>query len=277
MIFKKRGIMYDCHIHCEHSHDSVASIDEMVNKAVEKGMKYVAFTDHFDKDYLYDNSMDAGIRQLDLDRHIIELVQAKDKYKGIIDIAIGLECGFSPASRLDTAKILQEVPVDIVLNSVHTIGGIDCYYKEFYIGLTQRQAFEKYLLAVLASIDPGYDYNVIAHLGYVSRRAPFDDRSLNYSDYTDLLDEILKRIIARDVSLELNSHTEELGIPFLPYISVVDRYIQLGGEQFTFGSDSHRTNRLGEKYSEVSKYLQSKGIRYINSYMEKVCRKHILS
>lgn len=274
---KKRGIMYDCHIHCEHSHDSVASIDEVVAIAVAKGMKYIASTDHFDRDYLYDNSMDAGIRQLDMEIHVRELMHVREKYNGIIDIAIGLECGFSPASRLDYGRLLQTVPVDIVLNSVHTVGGIDCYYEEFYIGLSQSQAYEKYLIAVLDSIDPGYDYNVIAHLGYVCRRAPFGDRSMNYSDYGDLLDEILKRIIVRDVSLELNTHTGDLGVPFLPYTSIIDRYIQLGGEQFTFGSDSHKTNRIGENYNEVSKYLQSKGVRYVNSYMEKVCRKHILS
>ena len=268
--------MYDCHVHCEHSHDSVTPIDDVIATAIAQGMKYIAFTDHFDRDYLYDNSMDAGIRQLDIEKHVRELMQAREKYNGIIEIAIGLECGFSPSSRLDYTKILQSVHVDIVLNSVHTIGGIDCYYKEFYTGLSQSQAYEKYLLAVLDSIDPGYDYNVIAHLGYVCRRAPFPDRSMNHLDYSDLIDEILKRIIARDVSIEINTHTGDLGVDFLPYTSIVNRYIQLGGEQFTFGSDSHKTNRLGEKYSEVSKYLQSQGIRYVNSYMEKVCRKHIL-
>ena len=268
--------MYDCHMHCEHSHDSRTPVDDVVNIAIKNGMKYIAFTDHFDRDYLYDNSMDAKVRQLDMENHVNRILDIKKKYSGIIDIALGLECGYSASSKQDYCEILQSIPVDIVLNSVHTIDGIDCYYKEYYEGIDKTQAYEKYLKEVLASVDVDYDYNVISHLGYVCRRAPFEDKVMSYGDYTDIMDEILLAMLRRDVSLELNTHTKGLDVPFLPYTSIIDRYIQLGGEQFTFGSDSHMTNRIGEKYDDVKRYLQSKGIKYINSYMAKVCRKHLL-
>ena len=268
--------MYDCHMHCEHSHDSKTPIEEVVKIAISKGMKYVAFTDHFDRDYLYDNSMDSNIRQLDLQNHVASIMSLKEKYRKKIDVAIGLECGYSEASSNDYFQILPTIQTDIVLNSVHTIGGIDCYYKEYYEQLSKHQAYEKYLKAVLSSVNAPYDYNVISHLGYVCRRSPFEDRTMQYGDYHDIIDEILKRVIARDVSLEINTHTKGLDVPFLPYTSIIERYIQLGGVQFTFGSDSHMTNRICEKYDDVRMFLQSKGIKYINSYMEKVCIKHLL-
>ncbi len=261
--------MFDCHVHCSHSVDSPTLIDDMVNVAISKGMKYIAFTDHLDRDYLYGISINKNIKQLDLPFHITDTLRAKQKYAGQIEIACGVECGYSKMAEEDYLQMLNGCNLDIILNSVHSVNGLDCYHSEYFDGKDKRVAYEKYLIAVMDSINAKYDYDVITHLGYVCRKAPFDNRDMNYSEFADIIDEILKGIILKNVSLELNSHNRGTNTPFLPYLSIVDRYIELGGNQFTFGSDAHRIDRVNDKFEVVKDYLLAKGQKYINIYRQR--------
>ena len=165
--------------------------------------------------------------------------------------------------------MLNGCNLDIILNSVHSVNGLDCYHSEYFDGKDKRVAYEKYLIAVMDSINAKYDYDVITHLGYVCRKAPFDNRDMNYSEFADIIDEILKGIILKNVSLEFNSHNRGTNTPFLPYLSIVDRYIELGGNQFTFGSDAHRIDRVNDKFEVVKDYLLAKGQKYINIYRQR--------
>lgn len=258
--------MFDCHSPCIHSHDSPTPIDVMIEKAIEKGMKYMAFTDHLDRDYLHDNSLDEGEEQLDIEFHILDTLRAKEKYKDKIQIACGVECGYSKASEQDYVNILSKYQFDIILNSVHSIGGIDCYYSQFFEGKSKREAYCQYLSSILDSVNAPYDFDVITHIGYICRKAPFENRDMNYSEYSDMIDSILKAIIEKDLSLEINTHNRGINTPFLPYSSIVDRYIELGGKEFTFGSDAHRIDRVCDKFEVVSDYLLNKNINYLNIY-----------
>ncbi|MDE6967792.1 MAG: histidinol-phosphatase HisJ family protein [Clostridia bacterium] len=258
--------MFDCHMHCNHSADCRTSIDDMVAAAIGKGMRYIAFTDHLDRDYLYDDSPDKDIRQLDIQNHINELNRVKEKYNGKIEIACGVECSYSKSAENDYCSILDNYHFDLILNSVHSIKGVDCYHKEFYIGKSKRQAYEEYLLAILDSINAKYPFDIVTHIGYVCRKAPYENKDMNYSEFADIIDCILKGIINKDISLELNSKNDGTNSPFLPYLTIIDRYIELGGREFTFGSDAHGVSRVDDKYDIVKDYLISQNINYINIY-----------
>lgn len=253
-------------MHCNHSVDSPTPIDVMINACISKGMKYIAFTDHFDRDYLYSNSINKNVGQIDLPYHIADTLRAKKQYEGKIEIACGIECGFSKAAEADYRQLLDDKPFDIILNSVHSVNGLDCYEMEYFEGKSKKEAFEHYLLTMLDSVNCDYDYDVITHLGYVCRKAPFEERSLNYADFADIYDSILKGIIDKGVSLELNSHNRGTATPFLPFLTVVQRYIELGGSEFTFGSDAHRVDRVNDKFDVVRDYLISNNQKYINIF-----------
>ncbi len=258
--------MFDCHSHCFHSVDSQAPIDEMIETAISKGVKYMAFTDHLDRDYLYGDSIDKDIKQLDILYHIADTARAKNKYKGQIEIACGVECGFSKAAEGDYINLLSDCDLDIVLNSVHSVNGMDCYHSEYFENKSKKQAYSEYLLTVFDSLNAKYSYDVITHLGYVCRKAPFENKDMNYTEFSDIIDEILKGIINRDVSLELNSHNRGINTPFFPYLSIVKRYLELGGSEFTFGTDAHRVSRVNDKFDIVKDFLLANNQKYLNIY-----------
>ena len=59
-----------------------------------------------------------------------------------------------------------------------------------------RRAYEDYLACVRASLDAPYPYDIVGHIGYVSRNAPYENKKLRYDDYVAQLNDILETVIA---------------------------------------------------------------------------------
>ena len=102
--------MIDCHTHTYYSHDSKQDPKETIPYAIEKGIDYLAFTDHCDKDCLFNEEYVKTIRQIDLDSCFLELNNLKDQYKTKLEIAVGLECGFMNQATPMYEEILKKYP-----------------------------------------------------------------------------------------------------------------------------------------------------------------------
>ena len=57
------------------------------------------------------------------------------------------------------------------------------------------------------------------------------------------------------------------GEPMAAY-SVVARFLELGGEIVTMGSDAHDPSRVGDRFSEVQERLRTLGLRYICTFSQ---------
>lgn len=260
----------DCHTHCKHSHDTDYEPTVMLNKAIALGAQYYAFTDHDDRDYLYTLPQYGETQQLNVQKHIDEILHLQKLYADRIYVGLGIECSYSPYAEDDYLTDLSLTDQwDIVLNSVHTVGGHDVYFAEYFKTFDKNAAYRNYLHTVLDSLDVKYHYDVVGHIGYVTRKAPFGDKNaITYGEFGDIIDAILRSIVSKGVSLEINTHTgcKGLGGNFIPDESIIDRYIELGGCDFTFGSDAHQDVRVLDKYGVVRDMLLAKGIRYLNCY-----------
>ena len=257
--------MFDTHTHCYHSHDSKESPRDMIKKAIDIGLEYIAFTDHFDGELTLLDGFD-DIEQINLEKHFLEIAQLKDEFKDRIQVGVGIECGFMKEADRIYAQALKEFDIDIVINSVHTVEYEDCYLPSFFQKRTKAQAYSAYLKAIRDSLDSPYQFDSIGHIGYIMRKSIYDDKMLRYDDFSDILDDILKNIISKNKALEVNSHGGKV-IDFLPTIEILKRYKELGGELLTFGSDSHNVNRIAEKYSLVVDVLKDLGFEYLFKYL----------
>ncbi|MDE5618209.1 MAG: histidinol-phosphatase HisJ family protein [Clostridia bacterium] len=253
----------DCHSHCLHSHDSKTPVKEMLDGAVKKGAGYLALTDHCDKDCVLIPGFE-WVRQIDLDAHIQELDKVKQEYTGVIEVGIGLELGYyAPAGDM-YAEITRKYPTDVIINSVHIVNCEDCYYPS-YFERDRALAYGDYLRAVRRSIDAPYNYDIIGHIGYVARKAPYSDRALRYSEFPEMIDDILKAIIDKGKALEVNGRGPDG--TYAPTFDIVKRYRQLGGELVTFGSDAHNPDYILINYDKVVEGLKAAGFRYIFRYL----------
>lgn len=259
--------MIDTHTHCIHSHDSKEQPRDMIEYAIARGLEYLAITDHFDGELTLLPEF-GNIPQIDLARHFEELIALKEEYKDAIEIGVGIECGYMKEANSIYLQQLKGYATDIVINSVHTVEYEDCYLKSYFDKRSKRQAYGAYLEAVRESLDCPYVYDSVGHLGYVARKAVYPDKTFYYADHADLIDDILKTVIAKGKSLEINSNGLGETCPFLPTAEILIRYKELGGELLTFGSDAHLKARICDKYSIVAEFLKSHGFEYLFKYID---------
>lgn len=154
----------------------------------------------------------------------------RKKYSDI-DILKGIEFGYSAAACPEYLAVQKKYNFDYVINSVHTISKRgDCYFPRFFEGKTVIQAYSDYFDAVLESVSAPYDYEIIGHIGYVSRYCRAENPAF-YKNYKTVIDDILNAIIKRDKCLEINTSVGGSGSSFLPDKDIIERYLELGGQQ----------------------------------------------
>ena len=249
--------MTDIHLHTSISHDSDEPIENFIMAAVKRGDGALGFSEHYDYDvYLAGDE----IKLPDLKRYSEQISSARRKFPQM-KILQGLELGYFKDAVPHYRELIKSLPLDHVILSVHTLPDRgDCYYPKFYEGLTRKEAYSKYLEAVLESVNSDIDFDVVGHIAYVARYAPYADKMLGYADFPDLFDEILKTIIARGKCLEINTSAKGTGGAFVPGADVVERYVELGGRDISFGSDAHTAARYKDGEGAVLSLLNSLGI-----------------
>lgn len=262
--------MIDSHTHCNHSPDSSFNPEVMVKEAIRLNVQYYAITDHCDYDFDYCTNCDFTLPVLDVPNHISVINDLKNKYKAFIDIACGIEVGFSKESESMYSQLIQNNSFDVIINSVHTVFNEDCYQQSFFANKTKQEAYDRYFQCILDSVYASYDYDIIGHLGYVTRKAPYDNKLFNFEDHKHLLLDILKGIIEKEKTLEINTHIHNMNCEFLPSFEVLKHYKDMGGKRITFSSDAHAPARICEKYNEIVNIAKNIGFNYFTYYKNRM-------
>lgn len=260
-------MLTDIHTHTTFSPDGKSEMEDMILTAIDKGIQYYGIAEHLDYDY--------AVNRILIDEHDLPLLKGHEyfakgrelqqKYADKIKILLGVEVGFTTAQKAqDMVKLfIERFRPDFVVNSVHTVGTDDLWFLPFYANKTKQEAYRIYLRAIKQSVNADYGYDVIAHLGYPSRKAPYEDKPLTYEEFADDIDEILTTMIAKGKILECNSSTYGLDSVCLPDRSILQRYYDLGGRKLSFASDAHHVDRIACNRDKVVALLKEIGFTYL--------------
>ena len=93
--------------------------------------------------------------------------------------------------------------------------GGDAYFGKIFGDKTQSEIYNRYLDLLLASVKVPYDYDIVGHVGYVTRYVSFENYTLWQEEYKEKIDELLNEIIARDKTIEINTHIKHKEMFFL--------------------------------------------------------------
>lgn len=257
-------MFYDMHVHSKFSTDSTLDMETAVLKAIELGLSGIAFTDHLDVDFTdYEDEF-----HYDFNEYFALLNSLKDKYSKKLDIISAVEIGLQPHVIEETSQLINGFIFDYVIGSTHLIKHRDPYCGNYFRPTdTKIDSYKEYLEEILNNLllYKDFSFNTLGHIDYLVRYANFEDSTLYYKDFPTLIDEILKFIINKNMSFEINTST------YLKKnfdIKILKRYKELGGELITLGSDAHNLDRIAKNFKLYSQIIKDCGFKYLFSFKD---------
>lgn len=267
---RMKGAIADMHSHTTSSHDARSDIFELCETAIKNGVSVLAITDHFD-----------GVTIPKLDPYKVALSstssvdKARERFGDKLTILKGIEYGESFWHPAEQKKVEQGFDFDVRLGSVHAVK----HYKtekafsiEDFSTFTEEEIhsyYVQYLKDMMENLNK-IDFDVLTHLDNPKKylTAKFGFR-LPYSEYADLIDDILDYIIAHGIALEINTATLDMLGECMPSLDIVKSWREKGGYLVTIGADSHNVERVGADVDKVIKALKELGLRNIFYYQNK--------
>lgn len=232
--------MFDFHMHSRVSFDGHDRGADMVMAAKAAGLREICFTDHIDYDPL------GKMPGMAFDTQAYNAEYDDLEVPGLL-IRRGMEFGLTQTNQAQLRQDLNRRHFDFVLGSIHFVDDLDVYFQEFWKDKTVFQAERRCLEATLACVQVHEDFDVLAHLTYISKaRCHPAPRPLPFDEHRELIDEILRVLAAKGKGLELNTSGMDRCGGFLPTADFFRRFKELGGEIVTVGSDAHRCDRVGQ-------------------------------
>ena len=261
-------ILWDCHMHSSFSADSDTSMEDMIREAICRGLTGICFTEHLDPDY--PPTPDNEIFELDLDGYRETLFRLREKYQKELQIHFGIELGLQPHLNSYFHKLLKTMPFDFVIGSSHIVHGYDPYYKEYFKGREESACYREYFESILENLHAFSEMDVYGHIDYIVRYGPNQNKYYTYERYQDILDEILRTVIARGRGIELNTGGFHYGLGEPnPCRAVIRRYRELGGEIITVGADAHGPEKIAYDFDKAAAILADCGFKYYTVFQNR--------
>ena len=252
-------IICDYHNHTNFSADCNASAESMIEKAIDLGLSLLCITDHMDPDMNF-----PGLDfTFDLTEYFTKHKEWKEHYKDKITILTGIELGLQPHIGKELSEILSFGDFDFAIGSAHVCDKIDPYFPEYWKDKTEYQGTYRYFEYILECLNSYDNFDVFGHIDYIVRYGPTKADNYSYQQYADIIDEILKTLISKNIGLELNTAGLKYGLGFAhPHTDILKRYHSFGGEIITVGSDGHKPEHLAYEFQKVPSILKEAGFEY---------------
>ena len=220
--------MEDMHIHLKNGINNYEIMKEYVKRCIELGRTRVLFLDHGNRispkhtPVLNDEKV--------IDEFLVLIKRLKEEFNNI-EIYSGIEVDYSSnVDFINNELKLMNKNFDYILGSVHGIKS-----------LTE----EEYYKSNINLIDI-YPINILCHLRL------YDD----YLNYSNLIEEIVKKCSEKNIKLEINTSERALWSfeQFIYMMNLLRKY----DAKYTIGSDAHSIDEIGANYDKLNDYFKNR-------------------
>ncbi len=254
--------LIDYHMHSTYSIDGHNTIMELCKSAVNRGIREIAITDHFEPCI-----SDVNCSYYDQKGYWADITKAKQAFKGKLKIKLGVEMGQPHLFPKVSNDILADFPYDFVLASAHKLPkGMDVSAVD-YTRISEEEVCAMYLRQ-LKDLVSRSDFDCIGHLDLIKRySAAVYKKNITLACQYELLKEVLKLTISQGKGIEINtSGLRQTPKETMPGLDVLRLYRELGGEILTMGSDAHFAEDVGKGVAEAAEQATEAGFRFITVF-----------
>jgi len=247
----------DGHVHSRLCHHAVGEMEDYVLAACDKGLDRLVFLEHFETGIRYFET--TWLTPADFEVYFATGRDLQQKYRGRIDIGLGVEVGYNPDGLEATLAFLAQYQWDRVGLSYHFMG-----HENRHLNMLSRKVenMAKFSRLGVKDIVSAYleglrvavgqlPVTVLCHLDAALRHHPeivFDN------DHQRQMMAILEELKSRGIALEINtSGFDHRRLPYPPPW-LVKQALELG-VKLVAGSDAHRPQDVGRYFDRLPGYL----------------------
>jgi histidinol-phosphatase (PHP family) len=186
--------LVDYHMHSILS-DGKDSYEEMVRLAISKGLDEIGFSDH-----VCLKPVDWAISLIDIPVMTEQILDLRLKYQGQINIRYGIEMDYIPGQETELNELIESIPLDYVIGSVHFIDDWNFDTDQsFYGKWPNDQLYEEYFELIQQASASGL-FDIIGHLDIIKKFRIYPE-----SNQDKLFEDTVKLIKKHNLVVELNT------------------------------------------------------------------------
>lgn len=264
----RRNPICDYHMHTPLCGHASGQPKEYADHALKMGIKEIGFSDHAPFVVRELPGITMKMDELPLYHKMIEDVRAR--FKGRLEVRIGIEADFVPGYEKLTKAILDAYPYDYVIGSVHFIkdwGFDNPEEREKWSAHDVNAVYRDYFELLRASAESKL-YDIIAHPDLVKK---FGNRPT--ADITGDIEQTAKVFKETGVAIEINTSGRRKPVgEMYPALKDLTIYRQ-AGVPLTFGSDAHKPEEVACDFNMAVDLAKKAGYkRYVMFKERKIYR-----
>jgi histidinol-phosphatase (PHP family) len=253
--------MVDYHMHSVLS-DGQNSYEEMIRTAISKGLDEIGFSDH-----VCLKPVDWAIRMEDIPVMTRQILDLKEEYKDQIQIRYGIEVDYFPGHDVELKELIESIPVDYVIGSVHFIGDWNFDVDQSLYGKwSNDKLYEKYFALVQKAAQSGL-FDTIGHIDIIKKFRIYPE-----TNQDKLFEDTIKIIKEHNLVVELNTGgMDRPCAEFTPGPRLLEMCYQ-HHVPVTLASDAHKAEQIARHYESATALLSRVGYTEIVGFNKRIRR-----
>ncbi|WP_379163408.1 histidinol-phosphatase HisJ [Paenibacillus sp. sgz5001063] len=264
----------DYHTHHERCGHAVGTLEQYVQRGIELGLEHLGLSDHLPlihvdpENYYPEMAMPLS----ELPRYVDECLSLKERYRGRIELRVGLEADYIEGYEEQIRELLAPYPWDYLIGSVHFLGEwdiTDFRQTHGWEGRDVMEVYRRYYDAVRKSALSGL-YDIIGHMDVIKRFGYGPQTPEGQAEVRAMELETLRAIAGSGMAMELNaSGLTKPCAEMFPAEHVLQQALELD-IPLTLGSDAHDPLKLGDGLPEARSLLWRTGFRELAVFENRV-------
>ncbi|SCZ13034.1 histidinol-phosphatase (PHP family) [Paenibacillus polysaccharolyticus] len=256
----------DYHTHHERCGHAVGKLEEYVQRGIAIGLSQIGLSDHMPLLHVdpAEYYPEMAMPMAELPRYVEECFILKERYRGQIDVRVGLEGDYIEGFESEIRSIIERYPWDYVIGSVHFLGEwdiTDFRQTHHWEGKDVLEVYRQYYDAVSKAAATGL-YDIIGHSDVIKRFGYVPSPEQN-EERIALENAALQAIAKSGCAMELNaSGLSKPCAEMFPSRRMLTEAIRLG-IPLTMGSDAHDPMKLGDYLPEAEALLHELGCKEV--------------
>ncbi len=253
----------DYHMHSILS-DGQDSYEDMIRTAISKGMDEIGFSDH-----VCLKPVNWAIRMEDIPVMTTQILDLKLKYEDQIQLRYGIEVDYFPGYEDPLRDLIESIPVDYVIGSVHFIGDWNFDTdRSLYGKWSNDKLYEMYFELVQQAAQSGL-FDIIGHIDIIKKFRVYPESSQD-----TLFEDTIKIVKANNLVVELNTGgMDRPCAEFTPGSKLLEMCYN-HHVPVTLASDAHRADQIARYYESATSLLSHIGYTEIVGFNNRI--RHII-